>query len=595
MAADDAELKSTTLLPDDLERPPEDLQEVLGKMFTEEALTSNTIKMVEGLLRDGFMNMGLEIGAKVQETNEVPRVVTDTAVMEHYINATGDRTKDALRVFKHMLVSGVEPNAYTYAVIIKALAAADLKKNPNFIVYAKNYFVEMLDRGMQPNEETYEAVLEGIGHTENKAEAEEVRREFVENVKAKGFVLVLQKEAEERANPPSLKSEMDVLKEHVMKVFEDATRDCEDENARARFREIGEDYESLSKCAFDLFNALVRKGLNEEAKELFKPLLDTAILPDEAVFIIVILFSRTKSDALKVYEHMLAYGITPSSCTYNLLIATLSLDPNFIGHAKKYYLEMLDKGMKPCLRTSLALFNGIACLESLENGEEFLEQVKPKGVLPDVGEGHFTELMKALKLYDDLQKRTSDKDIQEVICRVTLDGFKNQSSKMFYAMVEDGNVGEAMDLFQSTVESRINPMVIVHTAVIEAYIKCNNNKGALQTYLDMLAAGLAPNSYMYSVLIKGLSVDANYFKDAKKYLVEMLDKGMHPNVATYTAVLEGFARQEDKKAEEEGKEFLEVMMAKGFVPDTEAVREVLKGRPTPVISRVMSIILSKLE
>ncbi|KAL6125769.1 hypothetical protein ACLB2K_073823 [Fragaria x ananassa] len=238
---------------------------------------------------------------------------------------------------------------------------------------------------------------------------------------------------------------------------------------------------------------------------------------------------------------------------------------------------MLDKGMKPCLNISLALFKDIASVESLEISKEF------------------HEIMKLFQSYADLEKRTTNKDIHEVISEFSEEGFRKHAAKIFCAMVENGNVSEAMNLFQSTPETHINPMVIVYTTVIESYIKCNKNKDALQTYLNMLAAGLDPNSYIYSVLIKGLAVDADFFGDAKKYLIEMLDKGMHPNAATYTAVLEGFGRQENKKAEEEGKEFLEVMIAKGFVPDTEAVREVLKGRPTPVISRVMSIILSKLQ
>ncbi|KAL6177487.1 hypothetical protein ACLB2K_049013 [Fragaria x ananassa] len=70
----------------------------------------------------------------------------------------------------------------------------------------------------------------------------------------------------------------------------------------------------------------------------------------------------------------------------------------------------------------------------------------------------------------------------------------------------------------------------------------------------------------------------------------MMDKGMYPNAATYTAVFEGFAREDDKAVEEEGKKFLEVLMAKGFVPDAEAVEVVLTGRPASVISRVMNII-----
>ncbi|KAL6125768.1 hypothetical protein ACLB2K_073822 [Fragaria x ananassa] len=210
---------------DDQEQPPEDLREKYNQDGG-------------GFVEDGFVSVGLEIAAEVEEINEVPRVVTDTAVMEYYINATGDRTKDAFRVFKDMSASGVEPNAYTYGISIKALAAADLKKNPNFVGYAKKYFVEMLDRGMQSNEETYEAVLDGIGRGENKAEAEEERGVFVGKVKAKGFMLVLQMEAEEMANPTPLKSEMDMRKEHVMKLFEDVIGAFADENERKRFRQM---------------------------------------------------------------------------------------------------------------------------------------------------------------------------------------------------------------------------------------------------------------------------------------------------------------------------------------------------------------------
>lgn len=59
----------TTVLPDSaadgLEQPPEDLREAFAKMHTHEALISNTTKKVEGLSRDSFMNVVLEIQVKV--------------------------------------------------------------------------------------------------------------------------------------------------------------------------------------------------------------------------------------------------------------------------------------------------------------------------------------------------------------------------------------------------------------------------------------------------------------------------------------------------------------------------------------------------
>lgn len=80
----------------------------------------------------------------------------------------------------------------------------------------------------------------------------------------------------------------------------------------------------------------------------------------------------------------------------------------------------------------------------------------------------------------------------------------------------------------------------------------------------MLASGVMPNAYTYSVLIKGVvagSGDAAKLGEAKKYVLEMMNKGMRPNAGTYTALFEGFAKEQKV---EEGREFLEQMKAKGI-------------------------------
>ncbi|KAL6176556.1 hypothetical protein ACLB2K_053189 [Fragaria x ananassa] len=154
--------------------------------------------------------------------------------------------------------------------------------------------------------------------------------------------------------------------------------------------------------------------------------------------------------------------------------------------------------------------------------------------------------------------------------------------KMFTALIEDGNFYQALEHHKHIVESDVQPMVVVHTCVIEAYLKFGKTKGALEAYWGMLAAGVAPNTCTYTVLIKGLTADPNFLGDAKKCLLEMMDKGMRPNAATYTVVIESFAKQEDKASEEECKDLVGMMMGKGFVPNAKAMMEVLNGRPTPV-------------
>ncbi|XP_024172268.1 pentatricopeptide repeat-containing protein At1g06710, mitochondrial [Rosa chinensis] len=400
-------------------------------------------------------------------------------------------------------------------------------------------------------------------------------------------------------------SSADGLKKHVMKVFEEATKDCEDKV----LKEI-RDYDSLNKYAIQLFNILANNTLAEEAKELFKPCSDSAVLPDVAVFTIVIrayaYAGKTKA-ALKVYQQMIATGVDPTSCTYTILITSLatdsSSDVNFVGYAKKYFLEMLDKGMKPHSASYMTVFNAIACRESVEKAREFLEQIQAKGFTPEskvhhFEEGHLTEAMNAMKLYDDLVNKTTDKKMQKVFRKWRTAGgglAKKESLEMFGALIDDGYVDEANELFKRICETGVYPMVTNHTSVIQAYLKFGKTKGALEAYRGMLASGVAPNSYTYTVLIKGLTIDPNFCGDAKKCILDMMDRGIRPNPATYTAVIEGFAKQEDEAAEEEAKDLVDVMMSEGFVPNAKAMMEVLKGRPTPLIRRVINIVLSKLK
>ncbi|PRQ21147.1 putative pentatricopeptide [Rosa chinensis] len=200
-----------------------------------------------------------------------------------------------------------------------------------------------------------------------------------------------------------------------------------------------------------------------------------------------------------------------------------------------------------------------------------------------------------MKLLDDLVNKTTDKEMQKVFRNWHPTHLKKEAAKMFYALIADGNATLVRELCEQNSETGIYPTVMLHTFVIEDYLKAGKTKGALEAYRGMLASGVAPNSYTYRVLIKGLAADPHFVEDAKKCLLEMMDKGMRPNAATYTAVIEGFARQEDKEAEEEGKQLVEVMVGKGFEPNVKAMMEVLKGRPKGIIRRVISIVLSKLK
>ncbi|XP_062004518.1 pentatricopeptide repeat-containing protein At4g38150-like [Rosa rugosa] len=195
--------------------------------------------------------------------------------------------------------------------------------------------------------------------------------------------------------------------------------------------------------------------------------------------------------------------------------------------------------------------------------------------------------------YDPFNKKPAiedPKDLQEVFHKMRTDGLQNNAVKMFDALSKDGLTHEALELFAQIKDKGHMPDVVAHTAVIEAYAAAAKPKDALKVYMRMLACGVAPNAYTYSVLIKALASDASFVGDAKKYLMEMMGKGMRPNAGTYVAVFEAFAAEERV---EEGRELLEEMKGKGFVADEKAVREVVKGRRGAVVRSVINLLFGK--
>ncbi|EXB57577.1 hypothetical protein L484_022684 [Morus notabilis] len=198
--------------------------------------------------------------------------------------------------------------------------------------------------------------------------------------------------------------------------------------------------------------------------------------------------------------------------------------------------------------------------------------------------------------YDPFSKKPAveepddPKDLQEIFHKMSSDGLLNNAVKMFDGLSKDGLTHAALELFAQIKDKGEMPDVVAHTAVIEAYANAGQTKEALKVFLRMLASGVAPNTYTYAVLIKGLAANPKFLGDAKKHVLEMMSKGMRPNASVYAAVFEAFARE---RKEEEAREFLVQIRERGFVPVEKAVREAMKDKRGPVFRSVMSILFGK--
>ncbi|XP_042422543.1 pentatricopeptide repeat-containing protein At4g38150-like isoform X1 [Zingiber officinale] len=155
---------------------PSDLQEIFHKMRTE-GLTNYAIKMFDGLSKDGLAHEALQLFAIIKDKGTMPDVVAHTAVLEAYANA-GGHSKEAIRTYDRMLASGVCPNAYTFAVLVKGLA------KDGRLPEARKYLLEMMGKGMRPNAGTYLELFEAYLREQKGDEA----RALVEEMRGKGFV-----------------------------------------------------------------------------------------------------------------------------------------------------------------------------------------------------------------------------------------------------------------------------------------------------------------------------------------------------------------------------------------------------------------------
>ncbi|XP_061371000.1 pentatricopeptide repeat-containing protein At4g38150-like [Gastrolobium bilobum] len=192
-----------------------------------------------------------------------------------------------------------------------------------------------------------------------------------------------------------------------------------------------------------------------------------------------------------------------------------------------------------------------------------------------------------------IEEPNDPKDLQEIFHNMRGgDGLFNHAVKMFDALSKEGLTHEALELFRQIKDKGQMPDVVAHTAILEAYANARQPKEVLKVYMRMLASGVSPNAYTYAVLIKGLATasDAKFLRDANKFVLEMMDKGMRPNAETYTSLFEALVREEKL---DEAAQLLEQMKAKGFVPDEQAVREVLKNKRGLLFRTVFNILFGK--
>jgi pentatricopeptide repeat protein len=244
----------------------------------------------------------------------------------------------------------------------------------------------------------------------------------------------------------------------------------------------------------------------------------------------------SKLDAL--LEIMIEKGIKRNVSTYTYLMKCHENDTSRID---ELYLQMKKDGIRPNLSTYTLMIK--ACSEDLDKVDDLFTRMKEDGIKPDV------------YIYATMIKAFSrDLDKVEKLClemikqKIKHNAFTHNS--MINAYAKNGQMGKAIELFNSKELEGMNPDVVTYTSMIDAYAKNGQMGKAIELFNSKEMEGMKPDVAAYNSMIDAYAKSGQIVK-AIDLFTSMKIKGLKPTVISYSMMIDVYAKsgQIDKAIE----------------------------------------------
>lgn len=410
----------------------------------------------------------------------------------------------AEQLYKDMTKIGVQPNVFTYNILIRGFCAIrEFDRGLGF-------FSEMERIGCLPNVVTYNTLI----HAHCKVGLVDEAYKYMKLLSVKNL-------------EPNLISYNVIINGLCREGRMEKTSEILEEMSRKGLVPDEVTYNTL-------VNGYCKDGDFHQALVLHAKMIRNGLSPNVITYTSLISSmckARNLHRAMEFFDQMIVRGLQPNERTYTTLIDGFC-QQGCLDEAYRVLDEMSKSGFSPSIVTYNALINGHCISGRIEDGFKVLQDMTAKKLVPDLVS--YSTLVSAFCRNQDLER--AFKITRMMIEKGVLPDTITYSS-LIKGLCEQHRLPEACDLFQDMMEKGLPPDECTYTTLINGHCVEGDINTALHLHAEMINKGLLPDVVTYSVLINGLSKQART-REAKQLLFKLYYEDSVPVDVTYNTLIE---------------------------------------------------------
>ncbi|CAK7325314.1 unnamed protein product [Dovyalis caffra] len=532
-------------------------------------LSYNTIMNI--LVEFGYFKQAHKVYLRMKYTGIVPDVYSFTIRIKSFCRTK--RPHAALRLLNNMASQGCQLNAVAHCTVVAGFYEENYRFEAKGVLNgAKSLLDSVIREGLTPDVVSYNTLICGLCKNSDVVEAEKYLHKLVnDGLEPDGFTY--NTIIDGYCKMGMIQNAEKILQGAIFKGFvPDEFTYCSLINGLCQNDEIDR--------ALALFNVALTKGLKPTVilyNMLIKGLCQQGLI----------------LQALQMMNEMSENGYGPDIWTYNLVINGLC-KMGCVSDANNLMNDAIAKGYIPDVFTFNTLIDGYCKQSKMETTIQILNKMWSHGVTPDV--------ITYNSVLNGLCKAAKTEDLMEAFKMMVEKGCvpnKITYNILTESLCKGGKVNEALDLVDEIVNKGITPDTVSFATVISGFHNRGDLKGAYQLFrrmeeqykvshttatynvmisafaekldlqmaeklfLEMGAAGCAPDTYTYRVMIDGFCIMGNT-DFGYNYLLEMIEKGFIPSLTTFGRVINCLCVQHRIH---EAVDIIHLMVRNGIVPE----------------------------